>query len=126
MMARSQLHDYFDGVRRNFDLPLDPFGTRYQRLVWQALIRIPRGETRTYGDIARQVGGSARAVGQANRANPIPILIPCHRVTAAAGMGGYSGEGGLVAKKWLLDLERDRLGFQVETASDHASHRRES
>ncbi len=101
MVARAQLHDYFDGIRRNFDLPLDPIGTHYQRRVWQALGRIPPGETRTYGDIAREVGGSARSVGQANRANPIPILIPCHRVIAASGMGGYSGEGGLETKKWL-------------------------
>ena len=74
--------------------------------MWAALRRIPPGETRTYGDIVAVAGGCARAVGGANRANPIPILIPCHRVVAVAGIGGYSGLGGLATKRALLDLER--------------------
>ncbi len=125
MAARTQLQDYFDGLRQNFELPLDPVGTPYQRLVWEALCRIPPGETRTYGEIAREAGGSPRSVGQANRVNPIPILIPCHRVTATSGLGGYSGEGGLETKKWLLGLERHGPVSQVEVAPDKELQRRE-
>jgi methylated-DNA-[protein]-cysteine S-methyltransferase len=106
LRAREQLHDYFDGTRLAFDLPLDPAGTPYRRRVWQALCAIPPGETRTYADIARVVGGSARAVGGANATNPIPILIPCHRVVATGGIGGYSGGDGLPTKLYLLELER--------------------
>lgn len=105
--AVAQLQDYFDGTRMAFDLPLSPFGSAFQRRVWDALRAIPPGETRTYGDLAALLGSSARAVGQANGANPIPIVIPCHRVVAAAGrLGGYSGGEGAVTKRVLLDLER--------------------
>ncbi len=103
--ARDQLHDYFDRKRSTFDLPLSPRGTAYRRRVWAALCEIPVGQTRTYADIARVAGGSARSVGQANGANPIPVLIPCHRVVAAAGPGGYSGGDGLATKQFLLQLE---------------------
>lgn len=104
----ARLQDYFDGARVDFaDLPLAPAGSAYRQKVWQALRGIPRGTTCSYIDLARIVGGAARSVGQANAANPIPILIPCHRVVAAAGLGGYSGEGGLQTKRQLLDLERD-------------------
>lgn len=103
--ARRQLHAYFDGALSNFDLPLAPVGTAYQRKVWQALRGIPAGTTRTYADIARAVGGSPRAVGGANGRNPIPILIPCHRVVATTGLGGYSGGDGLPTKRFLLALE---------------------
>lgn len=103
--AREQLFAYFDGVLRVFDIPLDPPGTPYQRRVWQALRAIPYGQTETYTQIAVRAGGVARAVGQANRVNPIPILIPCHRVVAAGGLGGYSGGDGLDTKRWLLALE---------------------
>ena len=88
-----------------FDLPLAPMGTEYYRKVWAALCRIPAAATRTYGDIAREAGGSARSVGTANSRNPIPILIPCHRVVAGNGLGGYSGGDGLPTKLYLLDLE---------------------
>ncbi|MBR0681776.1 methylated-DNA--[protein]-cysteine S-methyltransferase [Roseomonas eburnea] len=110
--ARDQLHDYFDGARAEFDLPLAPHGTAFQRKVWDALCTIPSGETRSYLDIAKQVGCRApRAIGQANGANPIPILIPCHRVVAADGsLGGYSGGEGEATKRYLLDLERRALG----------------
>lgn len=110
--ARDQLQDYFDGTRTAFDLPLAPHGTDFQRRVWDALLRIPSGETRSYLDIAREVGCRApRAIGQANGANPIPILIPCHRVVAADGsLGGYSGGEGEATKLYLLDLERRALG----------------
>jgi methylated-DNA-[protein]-cysteine S-methyltransferase len=105
--AATQLQDYFDGLRTRFDLPLAPVGTAFRRQVWAALCRIPPGETRSYIDIAREVGClSPRAIGQANGSNPIPILIPCHRVIAADGsIGGYSGGEGLPTKRWLLALE---------------------
>lgn len=104
--ARQQLHDYFDGRRTAFDLALAPAGTAYQRRVWRALCDIPPGSTRTYADIARTAGGSPRAVGGANGRNPIPIVIPCHRVVATTGIGGYSGGDGLPTKRFLLALER--------------------
>jgi len=105
LQARGQLQDYFDGVRCDFDLPLQPTGTVYQLRVWRALRAIPYGETRTYIDIAKVAGGSPRSVGQANGRNPLPVLIPCHRVVAVGGPGGYSGAGGLETKSWLLDRE---------------------
>ena len=109
--AKQQLHEYFDGERLHFDLPLAPQGTPYRRRVWQALMDIPCAETRSYRDIARVAGGSARSVGGANGANPIPILIPCHRVVASDGIGGYSGGEGLPTKRYLLELEiRAALG----------------
>lgn len=104
--ARAQLFSYFDGARTAFDLPLAPSGTAYQLRVWEALTRIPYGATRTYAEVAADVGGAPRSVGQANSNNPIPILIPCHRVVASGGVGGYSGGSGLDTKRWLLDLER--------------------
>ena len=112
LRARGQLQDYFDGTLSAFDLPLAPHGTAFQRKVWDALCTIPAGQTRSYADIARQVGCRApRAIGQANGANPIPILIPCHRVVAADGsLGGYSGGEGEATKRYLLDLERDAPG----------------
>ena len=103
--ARDQIHAYFDGERREFDLPLAPAGTPYRQRVWLALQRIPFGATRTYGEIAALAGGSPRSVGTANGANPIPILIPCHRVLASNGIGGYSGGDGLDTKRALLQLE---------------------
>jgi methylated-DNA-[protein]-cysteine S-methyltransferase len=103
--ARAQLHDYFDGKRDSFTLPLNPAGTAYRRRVWQALCDIPYGATRSYGEIARVAGGAPRSVGQANAMNPIPIIIPCHRVLASNGIGGYSGGEGLDTKRFLLALE---------------------
>jgi methylated-DNA-[protein]-cysteine S-methyltransferase len=105
LRAREQLQAYFDGQRRCFDLPLAPHGSQYRRRVWAALCAIPPGQTRTYAEIARVAGGSPRSVGQANGANPIPVLIPCHRVVAAASLGGYSGGDGLDTKRFLLQLE---------------------
>ena len=93
--ARAQLDAYFDGELTRFDLPLAPAGSAYQKRVWQALRDIPYGETRSYQQIASSVGGSARSVGQANGRNPIPLIIPCHRVLAAGGkVGGFSAPGG--------------------------------
>ena len=107
LQAVAQLQDYLDGRRRVFDLPLAPAGTAFQRRVWEALIAIPHAETLCYGDLARLLGTSARAVGQASGSNPIPIFIPCHRVLGANGaLGGYSAGDGPVTKRLLLDLER--------------------
>jgi O-6-methylguanine DNA methyltransferase len=105
--ALAQVADYFGGGRRSFDLALDPRGTPFQRLVWEAVARVPYGETRTYGEIARAIGRPAagRAVGRANGANPLPLLIPCHRIVGAGGaLTGYGG--GLATKRRLLALER--------------------
>ena len=102
-----QLAQYFSGHRKIFELRLNPQGTVFQRRVWQALTEIPYGEVCGYGDLAQCMGKprAARAVGQANGANPIPIIIPCHRVIAGDGsIGGYTG--GLTTKKFLLALER--------------------
>jgi len=105
--ARDQIQDYFDGQRTAFDLPLAPFGSAFQKRVWAALCAIPPGETRSYGELAVSLGSVARAVGQANGANPIPIIIPCHRVVGSGGaLGGYSGGDGPATKRYLLDLER--------------------
>jgi methylated-DNA-[protein]-cysteine S-methyltransferase len=104
--ARAQLDEYFAGVRTRFDLPLAPQGTPFQRAVWDQLLRIPFGETRTYGDLARALGkpGASRAVGGANHENPLSIVIPCHRVIGADGsLTGYGGTLG--RKRLLLDLE---------------------
>ena len=104
--GRAQLLDYLAQKRRAFDLPLCPQGTAFQRRVWEALCRIPWGETRTYGQLAQSIGApkAARAVGQANHRNPIPIFIPCHRVIGADGtLTGYAG--GLHFKQLLLQLE---------------------
>ena len=101
-----QLGEYFRGQRQNFDLPLNLTGSEFQRQVWQALEKIPFGDSMSYGELARAVGRprAARAVGQANGANPIPIVVPCHRVVAGdGGMGGFSG--GLEVKRWLLTHE---------------------
>jgi methylated-DNA-[protein]-cysteine S-methyltransferase len=101
-----QLREYFAGRRRSFDLALDVAGTPFQRAVWTALLTIPFGETRTYGELARQVGrpSAARAVGAANGQNPVAIVAPCHRVIGAGGaLTGFAG--GLDAKARLLRLE---------------------
>lgn len=103
--ARAQLDAYFAGERQAFDLPLRVEGTAFRRDVCAAMRAIPFGETRTYGDIARNLGASAQAVGNACGANPIPILIPCHRVLGAGSLGGYSGAGGIETKVALLRLE---------------------
>jgi len=106
LRVKAALFDYFDGRPLAADIPLAPRGTPYRQKVWQALRDIPAGQTRTYIDIARVAGGSARSVGGANGANPIPIFIPCHRVVAVDGIGGYSGGEGLTTKLALLELER--------------------
>ncbi len=107
--AVQQLEAYFAGERTDFDLELSLAGSEFQRRVWQALLTIPYGETRSYGEIAEQIGasGAARAVGLANGRNPIAIIVPCHRVIGASGnLTGYGG--GLERKQSLLELERRR------------------
>lgn len=105
--AAGQLDEYFRGTRRIFDLPLAPQGTPFEEAVWQALLTIPYGETRSYADIARQTGrpSACRPVGRANGHNPISIIIPCHRVIGAnKKLTGYTG--GLSIKQHLLELEQ--------------------
>jgi O-6-methylguanine DNA methyltransferase len=104
---RDELADYFAGTLSRFTVPLIMRGTPFQEKVWRSLLRIPFGETRSYADVARDIGaaGASRAVGSANGRNRIAILIPCHRVIASGGaIGGYGG--GLDRKRFLLDLER--------------------
>jgi methylated-DNA-[protein]-cysteine S-methyltransferase len=104
--AKKQLEAYFDRRLTAFDLPLAPEGTDFQKHVWRAMLKIPYGKTQTYGAISARLKASARSVGTACGRNPLPVLIPCHRVVAAGGrMGGYSGDGGLVTKTALLRLE---------------------
>lgn len=106
LLAQQQLEEYFSGTRRTFAMKLDPAGTAFQNQVWNALQAIPFGETRTYGGIAEQIGNpkAVRAVGAANGRNPIPIIVPCHRVIGSNGtLTGFSG--GLAIKSRLLALE---------------------
>lgn len=108
--TESQLAEYFSGKRQHFDLPLDPRGTPFQRAVWDALLAIPYGETRTYGQLARQLGNpnATRAVGAANGRNPLSIVAPCHRVVGSTGeLRGFAG--GLETKSFLLELEARTL-----------------
>ncbi len=106
LTAAQQLNAYFYCGLRAFDVPLRPRGTAYQRRVWRHMLDIPYGRTRTYGEFARDLESSPRAVGGACGRNPLPIIIPCHRVAAADGsLGGYSGRGGVDTKRFLLELE---------------------
>lgn len=106
--AVRQLQAYFRDPQHRFTLPLEPTGTSFQHSVWDSLRRIPAGMTRSYGELAQQLGSSARAIGGACRANPIPVIIPCHRIVAAHGMGGFMGVTagrGLQLKQRLLAHE---------------------
>ena len=105
----AQLKAYFTQPGFEFDLPIAAQGTEHQKRVWAALRTIPRGETLSYGELANQLGSGARAVGNACRNNPVSIVVPCHRVVAANGPGGYSGAvsgSKLDRKLWLLEHER--------------------
>jgi methylated-DNA-[protein]-cysteine S-methyltransferase len=109
-----QLRAYFSGTLRRFDLPLAPHGTPFQLAVWHALVAIPYGETRSYAEQARAIGrpSAVRAVGAANGQNPIPIVIPCHRVIGSNGkLVGFGG--GLATKRALLDLEQGVVKLQM-------------
>jgi methylated-DNA-[protein]-cysteine S-methyltransferase len=104
--AKRQLAAYFAGKLRAFDLPLAPRGSPFELRVWELMSDIPYGETRSYGELAEDLAAAPRAVGQACGRNPLPILIPCHRVLAAGGsLGGYSGGRGVETKRRLLILE---------------------
>lgn len=104
--AKRQIDAYFDGKLQDFSLPLAPAGTPFQRALWDALCDIPCAETLTYGALAKLLRTSPRATGVACGANPLPLIIPCHRVVGAAGqLGGYSGQGGVETKAALLRLE---------------------
>lgn len=104
--AVAQLTAYFAGERSRFDLPLRPRGTPFEQSVWEIMRAIPQGETLTYGEIAKRLGAAAQPVGRACGANPIPIVIPCHRVLGASSLGGFSASGGVEDKVWLLRHER--------------------
>ena len=104
----TQLQAFFAHPEHRFTLPLDMHGTVFQCRVWEALTRIPAGETLTYGELADRLGSGARAVGNACRRNPVSIIVPCHRIVGAAGIGGYSGRTDgreIDRKQWLLDHE---------------------
>ena len=106
--AANELGEYFSGTRVDFDVPLDPRGTAFQLAAWQALRTIPYGETVSYGEQAKRLGdaGKARAVGAANGRNPLPIIVPCHRVVGSNGhLTGFGG--GIETKAWLLDHEQN-------------------
>lgn len=104
--ALDQLRRYFDGTLERFDLPLQVDGSDLQRAVCDAMYAIPLGETRTYGDLAGELGVPAQAIGGACGGNPIPVIIPCHRVLGASTLGGFSGMGGVETKVWLLKHEK--------------------
>ena len=111
LLDRVQLGAYFAGKLKTFAIPLDFMGTEFQKSVWEALLTIPFGETRSYGEIARQIGRptASRAVGAANGKNPISIIAPCHRVIGSTGeLTGFAG--GLAAKQYLLAIESERSG----------------
>ena len=110
--ARRQVLTYLDDPGAALDLPLRPAGTRFQRLVWEQISRIPTHQTRTYGELAKALDSAPRAVGQACGANPYPLIVPCHRVIAAhGGLGGFARQNGgflLDVKRWLLAHEGRR------------------
>jgi methylated-DNA-[protein]-cysteine S-methyltransferase len=111
--CRTQLEEYFQGTRRSFDFPFELEGTEFQKKVWELLLRIPFGETRSYGEIARELGNIKlmRAVGMANGKNPLTIVVPCHRVIGSDNkLVGYGG--GLERKDWLLKHEKKVSGIE--------------
>lgn len=123
-----ELGEYFAGERQAFDLPLQPAATPFQQAVREALVRIPFGEVRSYGELARELGrpGAARAIGQANACNPYPILVPCHRVVASGGrLGGYMGDwgegDGVAIKRWLLGHEGRVVAFPPPPPDSHSA-----
>lgn len=110
-LCTSELGAYFRGELKSFSVKLSQNGTQFQKSVWSALLEIPYGEIVTYGELAAAIGRprASRAVGGANGKNKIPIIVPCHRVVATDGLGGYSGAGGVSTKAWLLNFERENL-----------------
>ncbi|MEE2955539.1 MAG: methylated-DNA--[protein]-cysteine S-methyltransferase [Pseudomonadota bacterium] len=107
--AKEQINNYFKGTRKNFSLSLRPYGTKFQNRVWSVLMAIPYGKVKTYGEVARKLKTSPRAIGNACGQNPIPLIIPCHRVVGASGsLTGYSGGDGLKTKAFLLEHENSQ------------------
>ena len=107
--AKEQINNYFKGTRKNFSLSLRPYGTKFQNRVWSVLMAIPYGKVKTYGEVARKLKTSPRAIGNACGKNPIPLIIPCHRVVGASGsLTGYSGGDGLKTKAFLLEHENSQ------------------
>ena len=105
--TKKQVQGYLNGTRTNFDLPKKPYGSEFQLRVWQEIAKIPYGKTASYSDLASKLSSSPRPVGTACGKNPIPIIIPCHRIIAKTGhLTGYSGRGGLDTKRLLLKLEK--------------------
>lgn len=104
--AAAQLVAYFDDPAQGFDLPLKVEASKFQQRVCDAMLAIPLGETRTYGDLSKDLGVPAQTIGQGCGGNPIPVIIPCHRVLGANGLGGFSGSGGVETKVWLLKHEQ--------------------
>lgn len=104
--AAAQLVAYFDDPAQGFDLPLKVEASKFQQRVCDAMLAIPLGETRTYGDLSKDLGVPAQAIGQGCGGNPIPVIIPCHRVLGANGLGGFSGPSGVETKVWLLKHEQ--------------------
>ena len=105
--AKQLLDDYFDGLNPVFNIPLNPHGTDFQQAVWQEMISISYGKTKTYGEIAKKIHSHPRAVGTACGLNPIPIIIPCHRIMGQNGkLTGYSGGDGVETKEFLINLEK--------------------
>jgi len=103
-----QLRTYFSNPRAGFRLPIQSGGTQFQNRVWRAMMTIPVGQVRSYRQIASQLGSAPRPVGGACRANPVPIVVPCHRIVSSAGLGGFMGKSGgraIAIKRWLLDHE---------------------
>ena len=111
-VARRQIGEWFAGARRDFDLPLRPAATARGAVLRQAIAAVPYGDTRTYGALARAIASSSRAMGQACRRNPFPLVIPCHRVTSAGGEEHYSGGNGIETKAWLLAFENKMLNMK--------------
>ncbi|MGR3636237.1 MAG: methylated-DNA--[protein]-cysteine S-methyltransferase [Shimia sp.] len=104
--AAAQLTAYFEDASNGFDLPLRVEASEFQQAVCDAMVAIPLGDTKTYGELSKELGVPAQAIGQGCGGNPIPVIIPCHRVLGANGLGGFSGLGGVETKVWLLKHER--------------------
>lgn len=122
--ASRQLKAYFDQRLTCFDLPLKPAGSAFEQRVWDAMRTIPFGQTRSYGELAMEVGSAPRAIGRACGRNPIPIVIPCHRILGRNGLGGYSGGAGLTTKRRLLELERadpGSLSYAIDAGRRHTA-----
>ncbi len=118
--AISQIREYFLNPTARFDLPLAASGTAFQQRVWNALSEMDPGETKSYGELARTLGSSARAIGGACRANPFPVIVPCHRIVSRFGLGGFSGavEGPeLNIKQWLLNHETQSAKYKTRYAT---------